>query len=341
MARLGRWRTTMPAPQQALGGGRRIGLLPGDERGVPARSHRQAASLQLAREPPRRSRGRGRDLLDAARPRARPGRVRPGDLVGGGEAAVEAARILAQLEVERALGVAQRPEAGARRQQLVAPALGSRRGSRGRWGRRATSGRWRRRSRSRAAPRRPARPPGPARRRAARAPRSGQRGGVDHLPADPGDVRAGDQAGVGADGAGQRRERRCPDAHSAPLARQRERRQHAGVLLVAREHLVALAAGRAPMTTAFTPSVVDPVSASSPSAHPSRPATRARSLSASASRASKNGAAAAALLGLRAQRCRGGLDRAGGNGPVGAGVQVGEPLEDRELGAQLVHAPGY
>jgi hypothetical protein len=47
---------------------------------------------------------------------------------------------------------------------------------------------------------------------------------------------------------------------------------------------------------------------------------------------------AAALLELLLQRRLGRLEGAPWHRPVGAGVQVGEPLEDGELGSELLHA---
>jgi hypothetical protein len=48
--------------------------------------------------------------------------------------------------------------------------------------------------------------------------------------------------------------------------------------------------------------------------------------------------AAATFLELLAERRLGGLERAPRHRPVRAGVQVGHPLEDRELGSELLHA---
>ena len=48
--------------------------------------------------------------------------------------------------------------------------------------------------------------------------------------------------------------------------------------------------------------------------------------------------AAAPVLQLLAQRGLGRLERGARHRPVRAGVQVGHPLEDRELGSELLHA---
>ena len=48
--------------------------------------------------------------------------------------------------------------------------------------------------------------------------------------------------------------------------------------------------------------------------------------------------AAATLLDLLAQRRLGRLEGGARHRPVRAGVQVGDPLEDRELGSELLHA---
>ena len=48
--------------------------------------------------------------------------------------------------------------------------------------------------------------------------------------------------------------------------------------------------------------------------------------------------AAAALLELLAKRALGRLERAPRHRPVRAGVQIGDPLEDGELGSELLHA---
>ncbi len=66
-----------------------------------------------------------------------------------------------------------------------------------------------------------------------------QRSDVHHLPADPGDVRAGDQTRAGADLARQLGERHDAEIDAVALAQAPQRREQPGVLLVAGQDLIA------------------------------------------------------------------------------------------------------
>ena len=86
------------------------------------------------------------------------------------------------------------------------------------------------------------------------------------------------------------------------------------------------------------PSVVEPVSATSAVVAPSRPRGALAQLVDPLDLVLEPRLAAAALLELLAQRALGRLEGAARHRPVGAGVQVRDPLEDGELGSELLHA---
>ena len=86
------------------------------------------------------------------------------------------------------------------------------------------------------------------------------------------------------------------------------------------------------------PSVVEPVTATSAGVAPKSAATRRAQLGDALDLVLEPRLAAAPVLHLLAQRRLGRLERAPRHRPVRAGVQVGHPLEDRELGSELLHA---
>ena len=160
------------------------------------------------------------------------------------------------------------------------------------------------------------------------APAAAQRRGVDDPARVPGHVRAGDQPGVRARRcAGELVERDHPHLDRRGASRARPQRgQQARVLLVAGQHLVARARRSSPPSTAFTPSVVAPVSATSPAlGSPAAAATRPRSAVAQLDHAlelrpCRRGPRASCVVQLRDRRL-GGRPR---HGPDRSGVQVGQ-----------------
>ena len=257
---------------------------------------------------------------------------------GAREAGGEPAGVRLERRHERLLRPLERVVAAPRRRAGSARAPGSRTGSRSRPGRRATSGPRRRRSRSRARGRRPARRRGPARRRAPRArptPRAARCPSRARSPMRRASVttsRVWSRSSSGSSSNGTTRTR-----HPARVARGRERREHAGVLLVARDDLVAGLRSSA-CSTALMPSVVEPVRATSDSVGAEQSGGAPAQLVDPLDLVLEPRLAAAALLELLAQRRLGRLERAQRHRPVRAGVHVGDPLEDGELGSELLHA---
>ena len=95
-----------------------------------------------------------------------------------------------------------------------------------------------------------------------------QGGDVGDLAADPRDVRAGDQTGGARDFAGELGERDDPDLYPVAPAGPPERREQAGMLRS--EVTISSPARRSrPPITVLTPSVVEPVSATSDASQPS------------------------------------------------------------------------
>ena len=88
----------------------------------------------------------------------------------------------------------------------------------------------------------------------------------------------------------------------------------------------------------MTPSVVEPVTATSRGRRAEQPGHPLAQLADALDLVLEPRLAAAPLLELLAQRRLGRLDRGARHRPVRAGVQVGDPLEDRELGSELLHA---
>ena len=95
-----------------------------------------------------------------------------------------------------------------------------------------------------------------------------QRGDVHHAAAHPRDVRAGDQPRGRASPRREARRTAQRGRDAVAPTRPPEWRQQAGMLLVGRDHLVAGSESR-PAITVLTPSVVEPVSATSHGSHPS------------------------------------------------------------------------
>ncbi len=170
--------------------------------------------------------------------------------------------------------------------------------------------------------------------------RRGQCRRVHDRPRDPGDVRAGHQPRLGADVRGHLRERDRLHAHPAPLAHHPEWRQDAGVLLDGGQHLVA-----APEVESREHRV-DPVRgrpgegqlggvAAEEAGHPG-----AQALHAVEDRVEEV-SPGAAVFGLVRQRRARSLQGAPGHRTVGARIQVRHAREHGELGAKLLHRPGY
>ena len=186
------------------------------------------------------------------------------------------------------------------------------------------------------AARRPAPRRGPGRRRAAPARRWPPAPASTTRPVDPGDVRAGDQLRVAAPTAaaisanGHDADARCRGAR----ARARQRREQARG--APRRWSAPRRRGRrsSAASTALTPSVVEPVSATSAgvAAHQrARPGARSWS-SISRQQPSKEALPARPRSTCRASDAPRGLERRARHRAVGARVEVGEALEHRELG---------
>ena len=86
------------------------------------------------------------------------------------------------------------------------------------------------------------------------------------------------------------------------------------------------------------PSVVEPVSATSAAVSTEERAHAPAQLVDALDLVLEPRLAAATRLDLLAQRGLGRLERAARHRAVRAGVQVGDPFEDRELGSELLHA---
>ena len=123
-------------------------------------------------------------------------------------------------------------------------------------------------------------------------------------------------------------------------ARRCERSEHAGVLLVGRQQLIA---GAQVEGVEHGVHAVGgrPVQRHLGRVRANQPRDSGAQVSARSISSSKSCRAAAALLGLAAQGRLGGREGLPRRWPVRAGVQVGEPLEHRKLGAEVGMAAGY
>ena len=246
------------------------------------------------------------------------------------------------LELERVLGVGERAVAGPRDQQVVEPVGLARTGSRCPRGRTATSDPSRRRSRSRARGRRPGsrRSPGP--RRAAPARRSRPARGRPRPGRRP--TRRASRRPVGSSGRtslASSRERHDADRDAVAAPGPAQRREQSRVLLVAGQDLVAGRAGRGPPITVLTPSVVEPVSATCSGVAPEHAGVRPRGARCESPSDPRSTGARSARRRPRARSAREPPRRRARDRSLGAGVQVREPLEDRELGAEVSSASAW
>ena len=329
--RPGRLRTTTPASREAVARGLGVGVLPGDERAVAARGDGVAGLLQPLRPAPRPARGRGRAprrsrgarapparRATAPRPRARTTACR-----SGGRRACRATRARAWCPRRRCSwgrsagsarasgGDVEHPGAVAAAQPLLA---GGRVGG--------------------------AVERGHVDRDGAGALRAVEdHGHVDlrellrrELAGDPPDVRADHERGGGADRVRELGERDEPDRRAA-VARGLQRPDHARVLLVGGDDLVARARGPSRPSPRRCPRSWR---SSARRPRPRRP-SRAHSPRAAAPGA-RSGARSAASRGPRRARPRArpapNRTAAAAQRPVRPRVQVRDPFEDRELGAE-------
>ena len=337
----------MPAPVRTRGC---CGRSCPRRRGAPPRPRRprppttRASSGHAARPPARARRSRSASsggqrgralvhpvparLLEHAERRGRPGAAHPGR-----EAVVEALDPLGLLELERVRGIGHRPVPGPGTSRSSSRSARTYR-RRCPPARTATSGPSRRRSRSRARARPPAPPRAPARRRAARARRSRRARARRRPAAHPRHVRARNQPRRARHLAGELGERHDADLDPMAPAGPAERREQARVLLVGGQDLVAGAE--------IEPGDhgVDAVGRRAGQRDLGRLAaerarrTPARACAASPMSASKYGRPHrpdSASASIRRWTASAGGAR---HRTLGAGVEVREPLEHRELGAE-------
>ncbi len=163
---------------------------------------------------------------------------------------------------------------------------------------------------------------------------------VHDLAGLPRHVRAGDQLRALADRARQLRERRDPHLDARARLQGGERGEHAGVLLVAGQHLVARLErqrGEHGVDSVRRGAGERDLAGLAAEHGGGMPAQLLHALE----HALDQRPPGAALVDLPLERGPSGFSRPGRDGPVRARVQVGHALEHRELTSKLVHATGY